>query len=82
MSAYGNDPRVYLKETGSYWIPLTTADLLRFDPELIGQDGSIDGYVTPMRDGRFEAYVGTPGAPSREFDTADDAIHSLIGDPA
>lgn len=71
MSAYGNDDRVYLKDTGTYWVEL--------DGD--GRDGSQDGYASPLPDGRFEACTGVPGAESREFDTADEAIRSLIGEP-
>jgi hypothetical protein len=72
MSAYDNDDRVYLKPSGSYWIEL---------PGTAGWAGSQDGYVTPLPNGKFEAYLGVEGAEARQFDTADDAIRSLIGDP-
>lgn len=72
MSAYVNDDRVYLKANGTYLLEL---------PGIAGQPGSQDGYVTPLSDGRFEAYLGTPGSTGPVFDTADEAIRSLIGNP-
>lgn len=75
MSAYANDGRVYLKDSGAYHVELPGD----------GRPGSIDGYVVPIDGGtRFVAYIGLLDSEpeGRGFDTADEAIRSLIGDPA
>jgi hypothetical protein len=72
VSAYDKDDRVYRKETGTYWVEL---------PGDADRDGSQDGYVTPLANGRFLAYVGESSTAGCEFDTADEAIRSLLGAP-
>jgi hypothetical protein len=73
MSAYDNHPRVQRYEDGVY--------VLRLDG-LPGFSDRQDGRVQPTEDGsRFEAFAWTWEPVKEEFDTADEAIRSLIGDP-
>lgn len=73
MSVYDNDARVDHHGGGIYDIEL---------PGIAGLPGSQDGRVQPGPNGfMFEAFALTDDPTKREFRTADEAIHSLIGDP-
>lgn len=72
MSAYDNDLRVTPRQSGCFHVELEG---------VAGRRGSQDGYVIQLSDGYFEVRVGSPDAIGRPFDTADEAIRSLIGEP-
>jgi len=74
VSAYDEDPRVDWRGDGTYHVELPGD----------GRPGSIDGYVIPIDGGtRFVAYIGLLDSEPEGwgFDTADEAIRSLIGEP-
>lgn len=75
MSAYDNDPRAqyYDDDPGIYVVRLDGGTTVM---------GRRDGRVQPTADGtRFEAIAWGWDPAKEEFDTADEAIRSLIGDP-
>ncbi len=65
MSAYVNDPRVTFGDVA--------VEVLR--------PGVLKGVVQPAQGGGFASVVQGPVFTQRVFDTADEAIRSLIGDP-
>jgi hypothetical protein len=75
VSAYDNDPRVqyYDDDPGIFVVRLGPGRLAGSHRE---------GRVQPTSDGsRFEAFAWGWEPVKEEFDTADEAIRSLIGDP-
>jgi hypothetical protein len=66
MSAYDDDPRVTAQADGTYNVDAGTSRHVC--------PGAFGGYVTHS--------TGADDADGLGFDTADDAIRSLIGDPA
>lgn len=70
MSAYANDPRVTYHACGCH-IDVTTSD------------AATSGPVWLLPDGAYATRAGVPesGNGMATFDTADEAIRSLIGDP-
>lgn len=74
MSVYDKDDRVDCYG-GVYHVEM---------PGIAGVAGSIDGRVQPSHGGGFEAFLATDDPQWRRlktFDTADEAIRSLIGNP-
>lgn len=66
MSAYVNDPRVAAQPDGTF--------------DITGTD--VTGHVCPGMFGGFVTHsVGVDDTDGPGFGTADEAIHSLIGDP-
>jgi hypothetical protein len=69
VSAYDNDPRVRFMDVGG--MPVFYVDL----------PSGGQGRVMQVSGGRFEAASKPDRLDNPTFSTADEAIHSLIGDP-
>lgn len=68
QSAYANDPRVFDYGDGDYEVKLDDGRRASVSP------GATGGFIR-------SAYTGDLPEAVRVFDTADEAIRSLIGDP-